>query len=228
MAATDLYIALTDGKKWSGTVGQFKVPFSLEALFGSSTLELADRSIVVGDFAPNRDIGAMAEWRPHRVLAVQAGVFNGEGPNHAANPDKKMLYVGRVVLAPATGVELGAAAAAFPDSTWLDADVFVHRGAWTVRSEYLHRNAFAPRDRREGWYALAAYRLPHEPVQFVGRAEQFDSTAAPSNRTTGYTAGAQYFLRGDDLKLQASYGVFVEQGPAVSNNRVIVQMQVRW
>ena len=227
VAGTDLYVALQSAH-WGGLVGQFKIPFSLEALLGSSILELADRSIVVGDLAPNRDIGAAAEWRPHRVLSMRVGVFNGEGPNHASNPDRKMLVVGRAVLAPSTGVELGGAAAGYPDSTWIDADVYARRGAWTLRSEYLRRNAFSAHDRLEGWYALGAYRLPHEPVQVVGRVEQIDSTRVRRDRVTGYTAGAQYLFKGDDFKLQASYAVFVEQTKGVSNNRVIVQMQVRW
>ncbi len=227
VTGTDLYVALKGGA-WSGLVGQYKVPFALEALLGSSTLELADRSIIVGDLAPNRDIGASVEWHPHRVLGLRIGAFNGEGPNHAANPDRKLLAVGRVVLTPAAGIELGGAAAAYRDSTWLDADVYLRRGAWTLRSEYLRRKAFAPRARREGWYLLGAYRLPRQPVQLVGRVEQVDSSAAPGDRVTGYTGGAQYLFRGDDLKLQASYGSFVEQGPAVSNNRFVVQMQVRW
>ena len=227
VTGTDLYIALQSGH-WSGLVGQFKLPFSLEALLGSSTLELADRSIVVGDLAPNRDIGAAAEWRPHRVLSVRLGVFNGEGPNHASNPDRKMLVVGRAVLAPTPSVELGGAAAGYPDSTWVDADVYARRGPWTLRSEYLRRDSFAAHDRLEGWYALGAYRWPHEPVQVVGRVEQIDSTRMRRDRVTGYTAGAQYLFKGDDLKLQASYAIFVEEGAAVSNNRVVVQMQVRW
>lgn len=227
VTGTDLYVALRGGA-WSGLVGQFKVPFALEALLGSSTLELADRSIIVGDFAPNRDIGASAEWHPHRLVSLRLGVFNGEGPNHASNPDRRLLAVGRAVLTAAAGVELGGALAAYRDSTWVDVDAYLHRGAWTLRSEYLHRQVFAPRDRREGWYALGAYRLSHHPVQIVGRVEQVDSSAAGGDRLTGYTAGAQYLFRGDDLKLQASYGVFVEQGPAVSNNRFVLQMQVRW
>ena len=227
VTGTDLYLALKGGA-WSGLVGQFKVPFALEALLGSSTLELADRSIIVGDLAPNRDIGASAEWHPHRELGLSVGVFNGEGPNHASNPDRRVAGVGRAVVTPAVGVELGGAVAAFADSTWLDADVYLRRGPWTLRSEYLRRRIFAPGERREGWYALGAYRLSREPVQFVGRVEQTDSSAAPGDRVTGYTAGAQYLFRGDDLKLQASYGIFVEQRAAVSNNRLVVQMQARW
>lgn len=227
VAGTDLYIGLRAGH-WTGFVGQFKVPFSLEALLGSSTLELPDRSIVVGDLAPNRDIGAATEWRSDSSLSLQLGVFNGEGPNHADNPDRKMSMVGRAVLSPWRGIEVGGAAVDYPDSIWIDADVQTRRGAWALRSEYLRRNAFAAHDKLEGWYALASYRLPREPLQLVGRVEQIDSTRVRRDRVTGYTAGAQYLFKGDDLKVQASYGIFVEQGAAVSNNRLIVQMQARW
>ena len=62
----------------------------------------------------------------------------------------------------------------------------------------------------------------------MGRVEQIDATRVRRDRVTGYTAGAQYLFKGDDFKVQASYGVFIEEGAAVSNNRLIVQMQARW
>jgi len=66
-------------------------------------------------------------------------------------------------------------------------------------------------------------------LQLVGRVQQFDpDDRAGANRITGYTGGAQYFFTGDDLKLQFEYTAFDEQGPAVGDNRLIVQMQVRW
>src|SRR2546425_50692 len=51
---------------------------------------------------------------------------------------------------------------------------------------------------------------------------------AGTDRITGYTVGAQYFLTGDDLKLQLEYTAFTEQGTSLDDNRVIVQMQARW
>src|SRR5947208_9682695 len=43
LSATDLFIRLTHGR-WGGTVGQFRVPFSLESLLSSTTLETTERS----------------------------------------------------------------------------------------------------------------------------------------------------------------------------------------
>jgi phosphate-selective porin OprO and OprP len=227
VVATDLYVALTHGH-WAATLGQAKLPFSTEAILGSSTLPLADRSVVVGDNAPNRDIGAAFEWRPTRVFDLQGGVFNGEGPNHASNPDQKMLYLGRAAVSPVEVVELSGAAAAFPDSTWWDAGVMAHRGAWLVRGEWLRRDLRGSTGRLTGWYGLASYNVVPDRVQLVGRVEQIDPSIAALDRSTGYTAGVQYFFKGDDLKVQASYAVFTEEGPSVSNNRLIVQLQARW
>ena len=79
------------------------------------------------------------------------------------------------------------------------------------------------------WYALGAYGVVPKRLQLVGRVQQFDpNDRVRTDRIAGYTGGVQYFFSGDDLKLQLEYTVFDEQGPAVSNNRVIVQMQARW
>jgi hypothetical protein len=48
------------------------------------------------------------------------------------------------------------------------------------------------------------------------------------DRLTGYLLGGQYFFRGDDLKLMADYEVFREQVAQLDNDRLVVQMQVRW
>src|SRR5438128_94075 len=232
VVGTDLYVVLT-GARAAVTLGQAKVPFSTEELLSSGGLPLPDRSVVVGDYAPNRDIGAQVDWRPTGggPLELEGGVFDGEGPNHAANPDKKMLYVGRAAVSPVTSAELSGGVAAYPDSTWWDAGATTHHGAWLVRAEWLRRSRRGTSNQLRGWYALATYTVRRDRVQLVGRVEQFDSTSAPADRETGYTAGAQDFFKGEDLKLQASYAVFTEAGPTappVGKNRLVVQLQARF
>lgn len=227
VAATDLYVALTRGA-WSGTVGQFKTPFSRSFLTSSTVLELPERPLVVDALVPNRDIGVAAGWaRPDRVT-VQAGVFNGEGVNRAANPDKRFLYVGRVVVTPAPGVDLGGNAAGGPDSTGWGIEASVQRRGWTLRAEYLTRHREAADDDAKGWYALGAYRLPRRPVQLVAQVEEYDPTGAAGDRTNGFTGGAQYFIRGDGFKVMFAYTAFTEEGASVSNDRVILQLQARF
>src|SRR6267143_2754629 len=71
LSATDLFVRLSH-EQWGGTVGQFRVPLSLESLLSSTTLETTERSRIVN--VAKRDIGAQAEWRIPDRLLVQAAV----------------------------------------------------------------------------------------------------------------------------------------------------------
>ena len=227
VTATDLYVA-AHRPAWRIVAGQFKVPFSLEELAPLSTLELPERSLVVTAQAPKRDIGLMGEWRPAGAVLLEAGAFNGEGPNRAGNPDKKLSYVARLLATPAPGVDVGGAVATYPDSTWWGLHAAYRRGPWRARGEVLRRDRVRLADHATGWYAQAAYLVPRSQIQLVGRVEQYTPSAAAGGRETGYTGGAQYLFRGDDLKLQASYTAYGGSGPAVTRNPFIVQLQARF
>ncbi|HYU36327.1 MAG TPA: hypothetical protein VEL29_00240, partial [Gemmatimonadales bacterium] len=202
---------------------------SAEFIRSSTAFELPERSMAVDSLSPNRDVGVKLEWNTTGALALQGGVFNGDGVNHAANRDKRFLYVGRAVVRAAKGAWLGVSAAAKADTTTWDAEGWVERGRLALRGEFLARHRSSADVTTLGWYALGAYGVVPKRLQLVGRVQQFDpNDRAGANRITGYTGAAQYFFSGDDLKLQLEYTVFDEQGPAVSNNRVIVQMQARW
>ncbi len=228
VAATDLYLALTH-RLWTATIGQSKTPFSVEFIRSSTVLELPEHPMAVDSLSPNRDVGVKLEWNTAGALALQGGVFNGDGVNHAANRDKRFLYVGRAVVRAAKGAYLGVSAAAKPDTTTWDAEAWVERGRVAVRGEFLARHRSVAAVTTLGWYALGAYGVVPKRLQLVGRVQQFDpNDRAGADRVTGYTGGVQYFFSGDDLKLQLEYTIFDEQGPSVDNNRVIVQMQARW
>jgi hypothetical protein len=228
VAATDLYLALTH-RLWTATIGQSKTPLSAEFIRSSTAFELPERSMAVDSLSPNRDVGVKLEWNTAGALALQGGVFNGDGVNHAANRDKRFLYVGRAVVRAAKGAYLGVSAAAKPDTTTWDAEAWVERGRVAVRGEFLARHRSVAAVTTLGWYALGAYGVVPKRLQLVGRVQQFDpNDRAGSDRVTGYTGGVQYFFSGDDLKLQLEYTIFDEQGPSIDNNRVIVQMQARW
>lgn len=228
VAATDLYVALTHGP-WIATLGQSKTPLSVEFIRSSTVLELPERSMVVDSLAPNRDVGVKVEWNSRGPLALNAGIFNGDGINRAANHDERFLYMARAVVRPIAGLHLGAAAAGKPDTTTWGLEGTLERPRVAVRAEYLWRHRSAADLTTWGWYALAAYELQPKRLQLVGRVQQFDpNEAVGGDRVTGYSGGLQYFFVGDDLKLQCEYTVFDEQGPPVKNNRFILQLQARW
>ena len=228
LSATDLYVALTHGP-WTATIGQSKTPLSVEFIRSSTVLELPERSMVVDSLSPNRDVGAKVEWNPPGPVSLQGGVFNGDGINRAANRDKRFLYMGRAVVKAAKGAYVGVSAAAKPDTTTWDAEAWAERGRLAVRGEFLAQHRYAVDVTTLGWYALGAYGVVPKRLQVVGRLQQFDpNDRSGSDRVTGYTGGAQYFFTGDDLKLQLEYTVLGEQGPAVGNNRFLLQLQGRF
>ncbi|RJP17504.1 MAG: hypothetical protein C4520_16185 [Candidatus Abyssobacteria bacterium SURF_5] len=80
--------------------GQFKVPFSWEALQSHKYLDFADLSLAVNNMRGSRDIGAMV----HGVLfddliSYQLAVLNGSGENRGDNNSSKDIAA-RVALLP--------------------------------------------------------------------------------------------------------------------------------
>jgi phosphate-selective porin O/P len=225
VSAIDLYVTLEHGP-WTATVGQSKTPLSLEFVRSAFALELPERAMPVDALAPNRDVGVKLEWTPAGAVAVQGGIFNGDGINRAGNQDKRFLYVGRAVVRPATRTYLGVSAAGKPDTTTGAVEAWADRGRVALRAEFLARHAVAADRTTLGWYALGAYAAIPKRLQLVGRVQQFDpNDRASGDRVTGYTGGAQYFFRADQLKAQLEYTVFAEQTPVGDNNRLIVQLQ---
>lgn len=226
LSATDLFVRLGHGR-WAGTVGQFRVPFSIESLLSSTILETTERSRIVN--AAKRDIGLQTEWRIPNRLLLQAAVVNGEGPNRAANPDNRMAYFARAVVTPIRGLDVGGAVEDYHDSTGVDLQAGYHATRWTARAEYVREHNRSTGVYTTGWYALAAYSTIPQRVQVVGRVEQFDpSDQVATDRSTGYLLGLQYFIRGDNFKVIADYETFREQVVQLKNDRGVVQMQVRW
>ncbi len=226
ISATDLFLKMSHDR-WGGTAGQFRVPFSLESILSSTTLETTERSRIVN--AAKRDIGAQVEWRLPDRLVLQGAVVNGEGPNRAANPDNRMAYFARAVVTLTPGLDVGGAFEGYSDSSGVDAQAMYRASRWSARAEYIREHRNAGDVHTTGWYALAGYLAIPERLQLVGRVEQFDpSDQVATDRQTGYTVGAQYFFRSDNLKIIADYTFFREQAAQLKNDRAVVQMQVRW
>src|SRR5437867_9426491 len=214
LSATDLWVRMSHDR-WTGTVGQFRVPYSPESLLSSTTLETTERSRIVN--AAKRDIGAQAEWRLPDRLLVQAAVVNGEGPNRATNPDNRMAYFARAVVTPVKGLDVGGAFEGYSDSTGADAQVIYKGKRWSARAEYIRERNRRTDVRSTGWYALATFRATPQRLQLIGRVQQFDpSNQITTDRSTGYLLGVQYFIRGDDVKLLGYYDVF--RDPSVQPN----------
>ncbi|MAG58786.1 MAG: hypothetical protein CMJ83_21060 [Planctomycetes bacterium] len=99
----DAYFEVAKWRELRLRAGQFKVPYSRQAIASSGELQFVDRAITHRIFAPARDIGVMLSGDlgddDAFLLEYAAGVFDGEGENRT-NDDKGLLWAGRVAIHP--------------------------------------------------------------------------------------------------------------------------------
>jgi hypothetical protein len=106
-APTDAFVNYI-GSSWLNVqVGQFLLPFGMEARISDNTTPFLERALVVRNLAApfTRDIGAML-WgeAPSKLLYYTVGVYNGDGPNRP-NVDNRFDYVAHAILRPFAGGE---------------------------------------------------------------------------------------------------------------------------
>jgi phosphate-selective porin OprO and OprP len=225
------------------SVGQFKVPFSVENLTSSPYLDLISRSQIVEALVPGRDIGSQGRdigvqysglksfgKEGSRQLEYYAGLFNGSGINIADENDRKDPAV-RLVLRP--GIE-GLALAASHYNGKLGATKLAHdrtggeliysRGPWTLKSEYITAKDAAVG--KNGWYATLVRQVT--PVlQGAVRIDKLDpNTGVADNEVRTLTAGLTRFLNKDGYsRVQLNYERKEDNATNTTVNTILGQFQ---
>ena len=119
----DAYAEIKLNDYFNITVGQFRIPFSLENLTSMNKFELIDFSQAVdavtargNDVIGNqngRDIGiqlggALVRKGNTNLVEYRLGIFNGSGINVADTANDAKDIVGRLIINPVKGLSLGA------------------------------------------------------------------------------------------------------------------------
>ncbi len=119
----DAYAELKLNDYFNFTIGQAKIPFSLENLTSSNKLELIDRSQAVealvargkdvGGNQNGRDLGiqlggTILKLNDRPIVDYRVGVYNGSGINTTDTNEKKD-FATRLILHPITGLDVSAA-----------------------------------------------------------------------------------------------------------------------
>ena len=222
--ATDVYAQWTRHPFAQVRAGQFKTPYGYEQIFSDTKLLTVERSLMSDRITIGRGLGVQLAGDVGPV-SYAAGAFNGNGANVTFNDDEGFLTVARVSATPwkrgandrwSVGVngyrgedrsapvapELGFSGNAFAGTrrAW-GADTQLITGKLELWTEVL-RARFDPasgetRDLK-GWYAAGGWLLTKR-IQAVA---MYDSLDAPLDDIRTWTVGANYFIKGHDLKLQ--------------------------
>jgi hypothetical protein len=228
------------------SVGQFKIPVSLEALQSSSRLLFPERSLVTREDGDRRDLGIRIEKKLGTRFYYYAGLFNGSGANTPDNDRKKDLAL-RLEYYPIPGLTVGGVIYGTVGTDqfvrdFYEADLRYEGYGFTFQGEYIYDRT-GPRNRRlngQGAYTALAYMIANrlQPVARVGFLDtNLDrlplSPTSPANQlgTLAHVeAGLNYFVdprlaANHDAKLTLAAGTFQQQGD-VDRTEVTFQSQV--
>lgn len=222
--AIDVYAQWTRYKFAQLRAGQFNTPYGYEQLFADTKTLTIERSLVSDRIALGRGIGVQVAGDVGPV-SYAVGAFNGNGTNVTFNDDEGFLTVARVSGTPWKQGEharwsVGAnafrsddrAAPAVPELGFAGNTFAGTRQAWGIDTQFTAGKlelwgemlraqydpaAGATRELR-GWYAAGGWMLTKR-LQAVA---MYDSLDAPFEDLRTWTAGANYFIKGHEVKLQ--------------------------
>jgi phosphate-selective porin OprO and OprP len=102
------YLELSASKRLRLRAGHFKVPVSREFLTSAAKTDFIERTMLGDHVGPGRDWGVMLHGDATKSLTYQVGVFAGDGS--ASVNRAETTVVGRLVVSPLTGLEIGGSA----------------------------------------------------------------------------------------------------------------------
>lgn len=200
--------------------GQVKLPLGYEGYLTSASLPLVERSMLFtqGLYGNVYDTGVQLHGNAGKLQYI-AGVFNGlgEDQNNIATRDSKAL-AGRVLWKAADGLQIGGSAAKGSNGGNIT-NFFASytKSKWWLSGEYAKGdkgsgNTIVPGD---GFNLTAGYRLAPK-LEAVVRYDTFNDTAAGEGKANEETLGLNYYLKGDNAKIQLN--LVKHDGPLDSSN----------
>ncbi len=177
----DAYVRVQPKDIFNVTIGQMRVPFTIDAHRSPHQQYFANRSFIAKQVGNVRDVGIAVAWSPEWLLPVtlEGGIFNGSGLT-----DQKDYWTAkynfslkaRTLIARQLNVTLSCQKANAGDTGVMmyDAGTYWENSRWHIEAEYLRKHysggAFRPVNAVD---AFAVYRLPVRKgltsISFLGR-----------------------------------------------------------
>lgn len=177
----EAYVRVQPAAPLKLTLGQMRVPFTIDAHRSPHLQYFANRSFIAKQVGNVRDVGAAAAWTFEGSVPVtlEGGVFNGSGlinQKHFWTGNYNFSFKAQTLLARQFNITLSCqrASVGTVNTMMYDVGSYWDNGRWHVEAEYLRkhyaRNSFRAVNAVD---AFAAYRLPLrgvvDAVSFLGR-----------------------------------------------------------
>lgn len=235
----EAYLSFHLGRWAEIRAGQFKIPFSYENLKSASEQDFINRSAVVENLCPGRDIGAQGRdigaigQLRSSVFEATFGLFNGSGINRLDNDDHKDKAF-RLTFSPWRSLTVGGSwyEGLWPESGPSGSRVRRRRGVegqWrtnslTLAAEYIAAVNYD--QEAEGWVVQASLLFRQGQIQPVFRFESLDrDKALPDDEEKVLTYGINIHLA-PRTKLQFNLESHRPQGEKKRQNVYLFQFQL--
>jgi len=235
-------------------VGQGKIFFGRQELTSDTRLQFVDRSIASERFAPKRDQGlALIGQDRLKHFEYQVGVYNGNGPNQAANDNKDYAQAARLVWTPLGEFKLedssldypatplvAIGGAAFLNTTGTgtgerDVERYGVEAAFKVKGlnmvgEYYTETVdpiVGANADTDGWYYQLGYLFPNKKFELAGRYSLISpDVTGPSRDQTESGVAASWYFDKHVHKIQADYRKLEDDFRNSEDNEFRVQLQL--
>ncbi len=236
--------------------GQVKTAFGAEQMASDLRLIAIERSLSNDRLTEPRQIGlSVGGDFLDKKFSYQFMLANGNGSNASANDNSGFQKSAHVFFTPIATKEnklifgvgglwsddVGVAKTGFGFA----GNLFTgERSAWGVDAQWNHgpfdlsaewlSNTFKPTNalpfkkfNAEGWHVTAAYFVIPAKLQALIRAEAFDANKLIGGNTShSWTAGLNYLIKGEDLRLMLNYIQGEVPGSTTDGGRWLTRMQL--
>lgn len=233
-------LSLAPAKGWLIRFGQYRPPSGTELSRSTMALPFVNYSLAMA-LNTDRDIGASLGYQKALSKMVNvnlmAGLYNGAGINASDSNTAKntalraeVKIANHVMIAPNAyfGKTNSVAAAK-------NIDTYGATANWTAKSRIIESEFTYSKvggQKKSGWYVWGGQSLNTgfkfcPEIQFVSRYERFDDNLEKAdNATNRVTIGTNFFVDKKFTMIQMNYQINGEQGTSISNNELLLNVQV--
>lgn len=158
----DAYARVIPDERWNLTIGQMRVPFTIDAHRSPHLQYFANRSFIAKQVGNVRDVGITGSftWKKGCPLKLEGGLFNGSGLTRQKEWHRSLNYSAKLQLMPWKGYNLTLSTQKItpgPVSIYMyDVGTYYEIGRWHLEVEYLYKT-----------YAQEAFTDVHAVDAFV-------------------------------------------------------------
>ena len=188
----DAYVRVSPLKNGRFTIGQFRVPFTIDAHRSPHTQYFANRSFIAKQAGNIRDVGAAIGYTfPLAMpITIEAGIFNGSGLTGQKDYwTNRVNYSAKLQFKPLSDIAIVLSTQSISPNKkpvyMHDAGVSLTPGRWLLEAEYLYKhyknNAFKD---AHAVNAMVGYFIPvNKAVRTISLLGRYDMLTDHSNGT---------------------------------------------